>query len=376
MKVLQVGKYYPPHRGGMETHLADLCNQLKSRVELEVLVAQTGGKTFTETVDGVEVTRLGTPLNIMANPVNPELISRLRRSDADIVHLHWPNPLALLAYFASGNRAPLVITYHSDIVRQKLTGALFQPFLDKALRRATILATSPNYVESSPVLRRFRKNCRVVPLGIDLEKMRAADPEKVKEFRKKYGYNMVLATGRHIYYKGFQHLLEAMKTVDGHLVLTGSGPLTDEFAAKIERDGLQGKVTLAGQVSDADLRALYEAASVFAFPSVARSEAFGLVQLEAMAAAKPVVNTNIDSGVPFVSPHGKTGLTVEIGNVDQLAHALNQLLGDSALRTRLGQAGRERVREMFTVETMAEATFAAYEETLGIEKRVATTVGA
>lgn len=371
MKVLQVGKYYPPHRGGMETHLADLCNQLKDRVELEVLVAQTGKTTCTDVVDGVEVTRLGTPLHVLANPVNPELASRIRQSTADVVHLHWPNPLALLAYLASGSQAKLVITYHSDIVRQKITGALFQPILDKALRRATILATSPNYVESSAVLRKFRQNCRVVPLGIDLGKMRQADPAKVREFRQRYGYNMVLATGRHIYYKGFQHLLEAMKDVNGHLVLAGDGPLRGEFAATIARLGLSEKVTLAGQVSDEDLRALYAASSIFAFPSVARSEAFGLVQLEAMAAGKPVVNTSIDSGVPFVSLHEETGLTVEAGNVPQLAQALNTLLGNEALRARYGEAGRRRVEQFFTVETMARETYRVYEEVLGITPSLA-----
>ncbi len=371
MRVLQVGKYYPPHRGGMETHLADLCGQLKNRVDLEVLVAQTGRRTFTEDVDGVSVTRLATPLHVLANPVNPELAGRIRESKADIVHLHWPNPLALLAYLASGSKAKLVITYHSDIVRQKLTGGLFRPVLERALRHATILATSPNYVESSPVLRRFQANCRIVPLGIDTGKMQQADPERVQEFRKRYGYNMVLATGRHIYYKGFQHLLDAMRDVDGHLVLAGDGPLRSEFEATIERYGLGKRVTLAGQVSDEDLRALYAAASVFAFPSVARSEAFGLVQLEAMALGKPVVNTSIDSGVPFVSPHNETGLTVEPGNATQLAGALNRLLADGALRARYGAAGKERVERMFTVEKMASATHRAYEEALGLPSAAA-----
>jgi glycosyltransferase involved in cell wall biosynthesis len=354
----------------METHLADLCNQLKTRVDLEVLVAQTGKRTYSEEVDGVRVTRLGTPLHILANPVNPELVLRLRHSRADIVHLHWPNPLALLAYLASGNQAPLVITYHSDIVRQKLTGALFQPILNKVLRRATIIATSPNYIESSPVLRRFRENCHVVPLGIDLGKMSQADPSKVVEFRKRYGYRMILATGRHIYYKGFQHLIEAMKRVDGHLVLVGDGPLHREFTSFVARENLGSKITLTGQASDQDLRALYEAASVFAFPSVARSEAFGLVQLEAMAAGTPVVNTAINSGVPYVSPHGKTGLTVQAGDVDELAGALNLLLANDQMRARFAEAAKERVREMFTAEVMSESTYRLYENVLGRGKHM------
>lgn len=373
--VLQVGKYYPPHRGGMETHLADLCQELNGRVKLEVLVAHKEKTTRQDNVEGIEVTRLGTPWNVLANPVNPELAGRIRRSKADIVHLHWPNPLALLAYQASGSKAKLVITYHSDIVRQKLTGALFQPFLDKALRKATVIATSPNYAESSPVLRKFPAQCCVVPLGINPEKVNEVDSAKVREYRQRFGERMVLATGRHIYYKGFQHLVEAMKEVDGHLVIAGDGPMRPELEKMAGEMGIAEKVSFTGSVSDADLRALYAATSVFVLPSVARSEAFGLVQLEAMAAGKPVINTALDSGVPYVSVHGETGLTVEPGNAASLAAALQQLLASEWMRGRYGAAARQRVYQEFTVGQMGERTYQIYRQVMGLPSDRVAAVG-
>lgn len=366
LKVLQVGKYYPPHRGGMETHLADLCQELKSSVDLEVLVAHDENRTITETVDGVEVVRLATPVSLLANPINPELVGRIRRSQADIVHLHWPNPIALLAYLASGSKARLVVTYHSDIVRQKFSGALFQPILHRALRQARIIATSPNYVESSPVLRKFRSRCSVVPLGIDVERRSAVDFDRVRQFKQKYGDRMILATGRHIYYKGFQYLIEAMRNVDAHLVIAGDGPMRRELGSLVSLLNLEQKVSFAGQVSDEDLQALYSACSLFAFPSVARSEAFGLVQLEAMIAGKPVINTSIDSGVPYVSLHEQTGLTVEPASPEALSQGIQVLLRNEQLRAQYGDAARRRVFEVFTTRLMGAQTLDLYREVMNL----------
>jgi rhamnosyl/mannosyltransferase len=369
IKVLQVGKYYPPYRGGMETHLADLCQQMKGRVELDVVVAHGSNdskkKTLREEVDGIEVTRLASPWHILGNPVNPELVEKIQRAEADIVHLHWPNPLALLAYQLSGTKAKLVVTYQSDIIRQKLTGSLLKPLLDRAFRRATIIATSPNYLASSPVLRQFEKNCHIIPLGIDPHRMQGADDRKVRELKQRFGENYILATGRHVYYKGFQYLVEAMKGVQGQLVLAGDGPLRLELENQAQQLGVADRVHFVGSVSDGDLKALYTACGVFAFPSVARSEAFGLVQLEAMSLGKPVVNTWLESGVPFVSLHEQTGLTVKPCDPAELGQALQTILSDSDLRAKQGDAARRRVYEEFTLEQMGNRVFRLYEAVMG-----------
>ncbi|HEX8501815.1 MAG TPA: glycosyltransferase [Pyrinomonadaceae bacterium] len=364
LRVLHVGKFYPPHRGGMETHLRDLCERLRHEVETEVLVADGVGAGVEETVGGVRVERVATRLRLGAAPVCPGMVRRIRESRADIVHLHFPNPAAVLAYLAAGHRGALVVTYHSDIVRQSWTGRAFRPVLEHLLRRArAVIATSPDYVESSPVLRRFRARCRVIPLGIDSERFERRDEGAVGRVRALHGPRLVTAVGRLVYYKGFEHLVRAMRETDGRLVIVGDGPLRPLLARERDAWGLGDRVALPGEVED--VTPYLQAADVFALPSVARSEAFGIVQLEAMACGVPVVNTRLPSGVPFVSPDGVCGSTVPPGDAGALARALNQLLDDPALRARYGEAGRRRVRAEFTADLMAERTLRLYREVAG-----------
>jgi rhamnosyl/mannosyltransferase len=363
LRVLQVGKFYPPHRGGMESHLQALCGQLRAEVNVEVLVAGEGRRTVEEVLDSVKVTRVGTLFDFAAAPVCPGLVRRIRESRADIVHLHWPHPTALLAYLASGHAGRLVLTYHSDVVRQKILGGLFWPVLRRALERAdAVIAASPNYVESSPVLQRFKSKCRVIPFGVPLEEFDRVDPLQVSKLRARFGPRVVLGVGRLIYYKGFEHLVRAMKEVDGHLVIIGEGPLRGELEREAERAGVEGRVTFLGHVEE--VAPYYHAADLFALPSVARSEAFGIVQLEAMACRKPVVNTRLDSGVTYVSVDGVTGLTVPPADSEALAAALNQLLTDPALAERYGRAARLRVEREFDLARMGRRTRQLYEEVM------------
>jgi glycosyltransferase involved in cell wall biosynthesis len=362
-RVLHLGKFYPPHPGGMETHLQALCGELKQSINVEVVVAGDGRETVEETIDGVRVLRLGTLLNLGAAPVCPEMVRRVRESKADIVHLHWPNPTAVLAYLASGHRGKLVFTYHSDIIRQRLLRKPFWPVLKHALKRArAIIATSPNYVQTSVVLQKFQERCHVVPFGIPLEQFALSNAIEVAKIRKEYGSRIVLGVGRLVYYKGFEYLIRAMKEVIGHLLIVGNGPLREELGRAARDAGVSERVTFLTDVED--VRPFYQAADVFALPSVARSEAFGIVQLEAMACSKPVLNTKLDSGVPFVSLHGITGLTVPPKDAGALATAINTLLDDTALSARYGLAARLRVEQEFNLELMTRRTLRVYEEVL------------
>ncbi|HEX7313463.1 MAG TPA: glycosyltransferase [Pyrinomonadaceae bacterium] len=363
LRVLQVGKFYPPHRGGMESHLQALCGQLRAQVDVEVLVAGEERRTVEEVLDSVKVTRVGTLFDFAAAPVCPGLARRIRDARADIVHLHWPHPTALLAYLASGHAGRLVVTYHSDVVRQRVLGAAFRPVLRRALGRAdAVIAASPNYVESSPVLQEFKTKCRVIPFGIPLDEFDTVDAFEVSRLRERFGPRIVLGVGRLIYYKGFEHLVRAMKEVDGHLVIVGEGPLRGALEQEAESEGVSDRVTILGRVDT--VAPFYHAADVFALPSVARSEAFGIVQLEAMACGRPVVNTRLDSGVTYVSVDGVTGLTVPPADPAALAAALNTLLEDESLRARLGRAARLRVEREFDLETMGRRTLRLYEEVM------------
>lgn len=364
LKVVHVGKFYPPYPGGMESHLATLCGELVNDVDLRVIVANDGPGTVSETVDGVPVLRIGTALWISSATVNPGMAAAIRASEADVVHLHHPNPTGVLSYLASGSRAPLVVTYHSDIVRQRVLRTLFSPVQHRFLRRAhAIIASSPDYAASSRVLLRHADRVRVIPFGIRPDDAGTPDPATVAALRERHGARVVLAVGRLVYYKGFDYLVRAMDRVDGHLVIVGDGPMHGELERLAAEHGVADRVTLAGRVES--VASHYAAADVFALPATARSEAFGLVQLEAMAAGLSVVNTHIPSGVPFVSRDGQTGLTVSPRDPAALAAALSRLLDDAGLRTRLGQAARERVNTEFSAERMARDTLALYHEAAG-----------
>jgi rhamnosyl/mannosyltransferase len=362
LSVLHVGKFYPPHMGGIETHLQALCGALRNHADVRVIVSSEDRNTVEEMVDSVPVARLSTLITAFSTSISPGMVSRIRNSGASLVHIHLPNPAAILAYLASGHRGPLVVTYHSDTVKQKVLGRMFEPFLNAALRKsAAIIATSPNYLATSPVLQAFRDRCHVIPYGIDTAQFEQCSPDAVRSVRERLGDRLVISVGRLVYYKGFDVLIRAMADVRGKLVIVGEGPLRSELQSLAARLGVTDKVVFAGEVNNAGVMPYYHAADLFALASVARSEAFGIVQIEAMAAGLPVVNTSLDSGVPFVSLAGESGLTVPPGDAPALAAAINRLLDDQSLRQSLGQAGVRRARREFSLDTMLRRTLSLYE---------------
>jgi len=362
LRVLQLGKFYPPQRGGMESHVQTLCERLRQEVDVEVVVSNTGATTVREICDGVPITRVARLAQINSTSVNPAMVAEIRRSDADLIHLHWPNPMAALAYLMSGHKAKLVVTYHSDVVKQRILRQVFGPALRAVLERANaIIVSSVDYLETSAVLQAYRDRCHAIPFGIAEANFSAVDENAVREVRARYGEEIVLSVGRLVDYKGFDTLIRAMVEARGRLLIAGDGPLKVSLMALARSLGLQQRVVFCGELSDERLRELYHAADVFVLASTNRREAFGLVQAEAMAAAKPVINTRLDSGVPFVSLDRVTGLTVAHSDTGALARAINLLLEDAALRAEFGQAARRRAEIMFRSATMSLRTLRTYE---------------
>lgn len=361
--VLHVGKFYPPHMGGIETHLQVLCEGLRDAFDLSAIVSNDGATTVEEKIRGVAVARLAAPLKVLSAPICPSMVHRIRASKAEIVHLHLPNPAAAAAWLASGSRGKLVVTYHSDIIRQKYVAKMLEPILHAVLRRsAAIVVSSPEMIRYSPVLAEYRDKCHVIPFGIPLDQFTKCDPVSVREIRETYGDRLILSAGRLVYYKGFEYLIRAMANVRGKLVIVGKGPLRPQLEELIAQAGVADKVTLLGNVPD--LVPYYHASDIFALPSIARSEAFGIVQIEAMAAGIPVVNTNLETGVPYVSLHGQTGLTVPPSDEGALASALNLLLDNQELRESMGRAARQRAYQEFVDTTMIERMTDLYEKVI------------
>jgi rhamnosyl/mannosyltransferase len=362
LRVLQIGKYFAPQHGGIESHLLDLCSQLRKSVDLKVIVANDRMRQERTCVEGIEVVRLRRMMTLASTPICPAMINAIRRERADIVHLHLPNPAAAIACLLARPAGAIVITWHSDIVRQRRLLRLYQPLERILLKRSSaIVATSPAYIASSPVLREQADRCHLIPYGIDAGQFDddRVDKSLVEKLRQRFGPRMILAVGRLVYYKGMKFLIQAMSQVDAKLVIVGEGPLRAELEREAANNGTSGRVIFLGKI-EGNLTSYYHASDVFALPSCERSEAFGLVQLEAMACGRPVVNTQIDSGVPYVSLDGVTGFTVQPRNSDAIAAALNQLLDDPELRKRIGRAARDRVINEFGIRKMAARTLDLY----------------
>lgn len=368
MKVLQVNKLYYPHIGGVEHVVRDLVLELKDKVDMRVLVANKSTKTSIEIIDGIEVTKIASLGQLKSAPIAPTFGLWMKRLKSDIYHMHVPNPTGELFFLLSRPPGKMVVTYHSDVVRQRMLLRLYGPILDRFLASADrIMPTSQNQIDNSPFLSRVRGKCTVVPLGVSPEQFAPTEAVIIRanEIRSKYGGKIVFFLGRFIYYKGINYLIEAMREIDATLLLAGSGPLESELRNQVEKMSLSGKVFFVGEPDDAELPAYYHACDLFALPSIAPSEAFGIVQIEAHICGKPVVSTNLPTGVTFANKDGLTGFTVPPRNSEALGKAINHLILDDELRLRMGAAAKERAEREFTREMMAKRVLSVYEEVLG-----------
>lgn len=376
MRITHVNKYYwPPHIGGVEAQLHDLATgqAALSGVRARAIVANEGRDTVSETVEGVEVTRLARVVAPSNTPITLSMPRAIRseasRSEpADILHLHFPYPWGEMSWLRSGVDVPTVLSYHSDIVRQKRLLAAYGPILGKVLDRVDMIVTSStNMVEYSPFLSKVAGKCRIVPYGIRVERYGDA-PELVsraKALRAAHQRPVVLFVGRLVYYKGAEVLIRAMADVDADLVIVGRGPLESSLRELAVAARVSDRVTWLPPLYQDALAAWFRAADVFCLPSVARSEAFGIVQLEAHASGTPVVATTLTTSVPCVNVDRVTGLNVPPGDASALAEALRLLLEDEPLRTRLGSQARERALREYTVERMVDDTMRVYSEAAG-----------
>lgn len=377
LKVLQVNKYYYPWIGGIETIVRQISEGISRDTDVKVLVCKSPDIplderkiTNAEEINGVYVEKAGSLGEIAKVPLSYKFIYDFRKlaKDADIVHIHVPFPLGDLACLLSGYKGKVVIWWHSDVVRQKRAMLLYRPIMEALLKRADIIMVSADGVaKGSQYLGPYLDKCKTIHFGLDKHKYNIATKflERSKKLEKSSCTKSnikFLFMGRLVYYKGCSILIDAMAKIKGdvHLTIIGSGPLREELQERCERLGISDKVCFAGRVKDEELAQYYEDADVFVLPSTERSEAFALVQLEAMAYGIPVINTNLKSGVPEVSLNGETGLTVEPEDVDGLARAMQWMIDNPAERLVMGKKARERLEREFTEEKMISEVLETY----------------
>ncbi|RLC47566.1 MAG: glycosyl transferase family 1 [Candidatus Coatesbacteria bacterium] len=364
LRILQVYKdYCPPIFGGIEKHIALLSNRLSRVANVDVLVANRGLRTELEVIDGIRVTKVGELGRFLSAPVSPLFGCYLGRERYDILHFHLPNPTAVISYLLVRPAGKVVVTWHSDIVRQAKFLPFYRPFLMRFLQLCdVILPTSERYARSSAYLSNFTAKCRPIPLGIDVSRFSLTDDvaRQVKQLRAKFGDRIVLFVGRLRYYKGLKFLIDAMQLLDAKLLIVGDGPMRAELEKYSSSRDLGEKVLFVGEVDEKSLPVYYHCCDVFCLPSIYRSEAFGVSQIEAMTCGKPVVSTALDTGIEEVNLDGLTGLVVPPMDSKSLSRAIGLLLSDKALAARLGGFAQKRVFKQFTADRMAESVLSIY----------------
>lgn len=373
IRVLQVNKLYYPEIGGIEKTLQQISEGLNQQddIELKVLVCQKKGRGRVDQVNGVEIHRAGSFGVLASVPISFSFLWKFKKmaKEADVVQFHLPFPLGDLACILSGYKGKVAAFWHSDVVKQKKWMILYRPVMELFLKRAdVILVGAEGIAKGSKYLSSYLDKCRIVPFAVTDRILKEGEAHLKKNGYGKKDHNInYLFIGRLVYYKGCSVLLEAFSRMpeDTTLTLVGDGILKEELQQRAEELGMADRVKFTGLVDDAKLRSCMEYADVFVLPSVERSEAFGLVQLEAMAYGIPVINTKLPSGVPEVSLDQETGLTAEPGDAAALAEAMKWMYDHPQERQNMGQAARKRLEERFTQDKMVENVKNIYKELCG-----------
>ncbi|WP_436926231.1 glycosyltransferase [Halosimplex amylolyticum] len=366
MDILHVNKYYYPHFGGIESVVKTLADgTVRARHQVNVLATTQKAFGRRRSVDGVavhEARHFGTILSVPIAPSFPLRYAHLA-SDADVVHHHLPNPLSVVSHLISPvSGAATVATYHSDIVRQSRVLGWYEPFIDRFLQSLDhVFVTSRPLLEQSPHLEGIREKCSIVPLSVDTETFAPSDEVQQRDGSSDDAEHTILFVGRLNYYKGVSYLIKAMADVDAELIVVGDGERRADLESAVSQYDVADQVQFLGEVSEKQLHECYQAADVFVLPSTEPSEAFGVVQLEAMAYEIPVINTDLQTGVPWVSLDGVTGITVPPEDAGAIADAINELIAEPDRRTSYGVAARERVLDKFTEERMIAETLDRYQ---------------
>ena len=366
MRVLHFYKtYYPDSLGGVEQVIRQMCvGTGKLGVVNQVLTLTRQKDRLDFEFEGHQVRRVPLDVEIASTGMALAAIGELARmaAQADVVHYHFPWPFMDLAHFMARVRKPSLVTYHSDIVRQKALLRFYQPLKHRFLKSVdTIVATSPNYLASSAVLDRYRDKTRIITYGLDKSIYPEPEQARMDQWRAKVGDKFFLFVGVLRYYKGLHILLDAVANTDYPVVIVGAGPIEAELKAHAERLGLT-HVLFVGALDDADKVALLTLCYAVAFPSHLRSEAFGISLLEGAMYGKPMISSEIGTGTTYINIDGDTGIVVPPSDPQAFGEAMRHLWDNPELAAQMGRRAEVRYWELFTAEQMATNYTALYHE--------------
>ena len=356
MKILHIGKFYPPYFGGIEKVNYDIVEGLNTKgIQTDVLCSNhIKGDTFSEIPYKIYRTHT---LKVIASTPLIKTLNKIQ-NNYDIIHVHLPNPMANLAVFLIRSKAKIILHWHSDIIKQKKLLKLYSPLQTWLLKRADkIVITTPTYLEGSDTLKKYKNKIVCIPIGIDSKEL-FIEQSTLNSLKNKYkGYKIIFSLGRLVYYKGFEYLIEATKSLpnDVIILIAGIGELKEKLQEQISKHNLQDRVKLLGKIPFEELGAYYQLCDIFCLPSTKRSEAFGVVQIEAMAFGKPVISTSIKgSGVDWVNLNNVSGIIVPPKDANKLAEAIIELFTDEKKYQQLSVGAKKRYEEEFTKEKMVE----------------------
>lgn len=392
---LHVGKYFPPFAGGMERFLADLLEaQRNDGLRVGAIVhdhrrwlrgERTPAASFEQPIkdgkpdDGrpIPLYRVPSMGRLLYAPISPQFpfwLSRAIRGERPkVLHLHLPNTSAFWALLLpEARKIPWVIHWHADVVPSRYSAGLklaypfYHPLEQRLLRKAAfIVATSPDYLESSKALRPWRGKCRVIPIGINPGRIPRMSDNARRRAESRWGNATfrVLTVGRLTYYKGHEHLIEAMREVPGtRLIVVGDGERREFLSSLVADLGMGERIVMTGSLPPDHMHALLESCDCLCLPSIERTEAFGVALVEAMAHGKAVVACDIPgSGVGWVVRNGETGYLVSPENPGAMARALASLARDREASSRMGGRGRKRYENLFQIGRVSDEIRHLYE---------------
>ncbi|WP_337022323.1 MULTISPECIES: glycosyltransferase family 4 protein [unclassified Pantoea] len=368
IKVLHCYKtYYPDTFGGIEQVIYQLAEGgVKEDIQSIVFTHSPAFGQTTTMFAHHTIHRVKTLCEFASTPFSLTAISDFKKlaSQADIIHYHFPYPFMDLMHFAAGIKKPSVVSYHSDIVKQKALLKLYAPLMNRFLSNVDcIVAASPNYVKSSPILQKYKDKVQVIPYGLDKHFYKNKDENVLNKWKERFPQGFFLFIGTFRYYKGLHILIEAAKNSQYPIVVVGAGPIESELKSQAQEAGVEN-IYFLGALEDTDKSALLQLCTCLVFPSHLRSEAFGISLLEGALYAKPLISSEIGTGTTYINIDRVTGLVVPPSDPSALRNAMDEIWNNPVQAETLGKAAHERFETLFTADKMIESYTKLYKSML------------